>query len=266
MSEEILVDVCESIMTLTLNRPERKNALNLAMYTTLSESLDRAAKDDEIRVVFFKGAGDSFTSGNDLSDFASGASLAEENNPIRRFLFTLVAFPKPVVVAVHGVAVGIGTTLLLHSDLVYAASSASFRMPFVNLGLCPEFASSLLVPRLAGHAKASEWLLLGEFFSATDALTGGLVNVIVDDPQTFAMQQCQKLAKQPPAALRNAKALIKAPDSAVIMDTINSEIKVFGEALKGAEFSEAVTAFFEKRPANFSSANFLSKKPANPSN
>jgi len=253
MTDEILCHIEESVMSVSLNRPDRKNALNFAMYTALADCFEQAIEASDVRVVLLKGLPGCFTSGNDLADFASGANLSDADNPIARFIRVLGSFPKPVVVAVDGVAVGIGTTLLLHSDLVYASESSSFRLPFVNLGLSPEFASSLVLPRLAGHVKAAEWLLLGEFFSASEALAGGILNAIVDDPVAVAEAQARKLAKQPPAALRSAKALMKAPDQALIKEVIHSEYQVFSEGLKGPEFAEAVSAFFEKRDADFSS-------------
>ncbi|VUD52068.1 2,3-dehydroadipyl-CoA hydratase [Thalassocella blandensis] len=251
MTSEIVTEQSEGILTIKLNRPERKNALNIAMYTALADQLDTAKFTPEVKVVLLQGTEDCFTSGNDLGDFANGANLAQEGNPIEKFLLTLADFPKPVVVAVTGVAVGIGTTLLMHSDLVYASPQASFRLPFVNLGLCPEFASSLMLPRLAGHAKAAEWLMLGEFFSAQEALEGKLLNAIVEDPIAHAKAQCEKLVKQPPAALRNSKALMKSFGDEEVKQAIRDEIKVFGQALQGPEFAEAVSAFFEKRAADF---------------
>lgn len=255
MTSEIVSEQNEGILTLKLNRPERKNALNLAMYAALTEQLETAKFTPEIKVVLLQGTDECFTSGNDLSDFANGANLAQEGNPIEKFLLTLADFPKPVVVAVTGVAVGIGTTLLMHSDLVYASPQASFRVPFVNLGLCPEFASSLMLSRLAGHAKAAEWLMLGEFFSAQDALEGKLINAVVDDPIAHAKLQCEKLVKQPPAALRSTKALMKSFGDDEVKKAISDEIKVFSESLQGPEFAEAVSAFFEKRAADFTKFN-----------
>lgn len=252
MSEEILIQKKDKILKLTINRPDRKNALNLAMYQTLAEHI-AAAPAEGLRVVLLTGLRDCFTSGNDLADFANGTNIADEDNPIAHFIVTLLNCPIPVVVAVQGVAVGIGTTLLMHSDLVYADNSAQFRLPFVNLGLCPEFASSLVLPGLAGHAKAAEWLMLGEFFTAAEAQQAGIVNTVVDDPLAFASDQAKKLARQPPAALRKVKSLMKAPQKKVLEDVIRNEFKAFGEALQGPEFAEAVAAFFEKRAADFSS-------------
>jgi len=252
MSEEISVQQLDKILKLSINRPARKNALTLAMYSSLSEHI-AVASEKGIRVIVLCGEGGNFTSGNDLGDFAEGADLTAVNNPIVKFLYTLLRCPIPVVVAVEGVAVGIGTTLLLHSDMVYADSSAQFQLPFVNLGLCPEFASSLMLPALVGHVKAAEWLLLGEFFSAAEARQAGIVNAIVGDPLEVAMEQAEKLAEQPPAALRGAKALMKAPQKTAIENVLQKEFEIFGQSLKGPEFAEAVAAFFEKRAPDFSS-------------
>lgn len=241
--------ICE----ITLNRPECKNAINQAMYRELTATLKDAADNSSIRAVLLSGADGCFTSGNDLADFANATDLDNPENPIIAFMTALAEFPKPVVVAVEGVAIGIGTTLLLHSDLVYASGDAVFKLPFVNLGLCPEYASSLILPRLAGYVKASEWLLLGEEFSAAEARDAGLVNAVIDDPLAVAREQCQKLAAQPPAALRTAKQLLKRPQRESVDSAIRAEIGEFAKALQGPEFKEAVTAFFEKRPADFSS-------------
>ena len=252
MSEYIHEVVENRTLVITIDRPERKNAISRDMYVALAEALERADKDDTVRVVLLTGSDDCFTSGNDLADFANAALLQAEDNPIIRFLKALYAFEKPFVVAVNGIAVGIGTTMLLHSDLVYANQDASFMLPFVNLGLCPEYASSYLLPRIAGRAKASEWLLLGEAFTAEDAYESALINAVVDNPLSFAKTQCAKLEKQPPEALRNAKRLLKAPLNTQIENIMEKEIQAFSAGLAGKEFREAVTAFFEKREADFS--------------
>ena len=251
MSEYVIANTKGQRLELQLHRPRRKNALNLAMYKALKTHLADASTDDSIRVVLLSGVAGCFTSGNDLGDF-TGVDLQHADNPILQFMETLAAFPKPVVVAVDGMAVGIGTTLLLHCDFVYASAAASFALPFVNLGLCPEYACSLLLPRLAGHVKACEWLLLGEAFSAHEALAAGLVNGLADNPLDLARDTCAKLVKQPPVALRQAKALLKRASSAQVEQAIAAEVEAFGHALKGAEFAEAAAAFFDKRPADFS--------------
>lgn len=242
----------QSVLELVINRPERKNALNLAMYRELADQLQQAAKEAAVRVVILTGAGGCFTSGNDLEDFARGADMDAETSPITRFMTTLLDFPKPVIVAVDGLAIGIGTTLLLHCDLVYASPASQFRMPFAHLGLCPEFASSFVLPRMAGHLKASEWLLLGNAFSAAEAERGGLVNQVVDDPLSQARASAAQLVAMAPAALRATKALLRAPLHAQIQNTLQSEFSVFREHLRGAEFAEAAAAFFAKRAPDFS--------------
>ncbi len=255
MSGAITLIEDAAVLELRINRPECKNALNLAMYQTLAGAINDAPSRG-IRALVLCGEGECFTSGNDLSDFANAGELTAGDNPIKQFIYAMLDCPIPIVVAVHGVAVGIGTTLLLHSDLVYAAPDARFRLPFVNLGLCPEFASSLMLPSIAGRVKAAEWLLLGEFFSAQDALAGSVINRIVDDPHSEARSQAQKLARQAPGALREAKALMRDhPPRALLDAVLQKEFEAFSKRLAGPEFAEAAAAFFEKRPADFSSFN-----------
>lgn len=242
----------QSVLELVINRPERKNALNMAMYQELTEQLQQAAGDSSVRVVVITGAGGCFTSGNDLEDFARGTNLDPANSPITRFMMALLDFPKPVIAAVDGLAIGIGTTLLLHCDLAYASPSSQFRMPFAQLGLCPEYASSLLVPRLAGHLKASEWLLLGKAFSAAEAERTGMINQAVDDPLQVARASAAQLVAMAPAALRATKALLRAPLREQTRKILDEEVRIFGERLRGPEFAEAVAAFFAKRTPDFS--------------
>lgn len=251
MSDLIKIREENKILELAFNRPEKKNAINLGMYQTLVDQIAAAPKAG-VRVILLYGIGDCFTSGNDMADFASGADLSADDNPIMAFLRTVLACPIPIVVAVQGRAVGIGTTLLLHCDLVVADNTAQFRLPFANLGLCPEFASSVVLPRLVGHVKAAEWLMLGEFISAEEAKNAGLINTVAEEPLVLAREYAMKLAKQPPAALRHTKALMKGRGRAELESVIKNEIEVFAEALKGPEFAEAATAFFEKRAPDFS--------------
>lgn len=241
-----------SILEISLRRPERKNALNLAMYEELAKLLNQSAEDTAIRAVIITGSDHCFTSGNDLQDFIEGAQLNFSDSPLGRFLWALTTYPKPVIAAVEGVAIGIGTTLLLHCDLVYASADSEFKMPFVQLGLCPEYASSFLLPRLAGFARASEWLLLGQGFSAEQAQAGGIVNEVVADPLAKARQQGARLAQMPPAAIRRSKALLKAPLMPRVQKVMVAEAEAFVEALQGEEFAEAASAFFEKRAPDFS--------------
>ncbi len=242
----IEAEVSDRVLEIRMCRPERKNALNQAMYKELATVVEQGVANDLVRVLLLTGTDGCFTSGNDLADFANAPGLLGGDNVIVSFMNALADCPKPVVVAVEGVAVGIGTTLLLHADLVYAAPDAGFRLPFVNLGLCPEYASSLLLPRLVGHVKAAEWLLLGESFSAGDAEQAGLINAVVEDPLSLAREQARKLALQPPVAVATAKALMKQPDIEPIKAAMAEEIQHFAKALQGQEFKAAVSAFFAR--------------------
>ena len=252
MSEHIKCHIENFIMEITLSRPEVKNALNVEMYQTLADHLDQASTRDDIRVVLITGVQGVFTSGNDLNDFLNVVDLDSTENPILKFMLKLTSCPKPVVAAVDGLAIGIGTTLLLHCDFAYASVGALFRVPFVNLGLCPEYASSLLLANVIGKAKANEMLMLGAAMNAEQACHHGLVNEVVDDPLERARAVCKELSVLAPVALRQTKALIKASTEELVEDTIRSEAHVFSELLKGAEFAEAAAAFYEKREADFS--------------
>src|SRR5690606_29760757 len=174
---EVVIEQSEHIFRMGFNRPERKNALSLAMYAALADAIDYANRDPDIRVLLCKGGDEIFTSGNDLLDFMSEPEIHDQH-PVVRFMRALSGSAKPVVASVRGSAIGIGTTMLLHCDLVYAADNARLQLPFVNLGLCPEYASSFLLPQMVGHVRASELLLLGEAFSAAQALSLGIVNAI----------------------------------------------------------------------------------------
>lgn len=251
-SNAVLSTRHQGVLELVINRPERKNALSMAMYLELATQLRRAAEDGSVRVVVITGAGGCFTSGNDLEDFAQGEKAIQPEAPLPQFMEALFSFPKPVVVAVEGVAVGIGTTMLLHCDLVFASPGSEFRLPFAKLGLCPEFGSSLLLPRLVGHAKASEWLLLGKPFDAAAAAAAGLVNRVVDAPLEVARDHARQLALMAPSALRHTKALLRAPLQEELRATMAKEAAIFIAALRGPEFAEAATAFFAKRPPDFS--------------
>ncbi|TQV84642.1 enoyl-CoA hydratase [Exilibacterium tricleocarpae] len=239
------------VLHLIINRPERKNALTMAMYSALAAAIDGAGAG--VRVILLSGAGDGFTGGNDLEDFVNNPP-AGEDSPVARFMQALYHTEKPVAAAVHGHAVGIGTTLLLHCDLVYAADNARFQMPFVKLGLCPEYASSMILPRIMGHVKAAELLLLGEPFSAAEAAACGIVNreVAAAELLDYARQRCHQLAQLPPAAVRNTKRLMKEVLGEQGQQAIRREMAYFSSGLQSDEFAEAAAAFFEKRPADFS--------------
>ncbi|MGD8290988.1 MAG: enoyl-CoA hydratase [Desulfobacterales bacterium] len=252
-NNEIIAEKHEHILRIKINRPHKKNALTIAMYAAMADAIEKAEADRQTRVIFLQGTADCFTAGNDLQDFKN-YSTNDEARPANPFLVAIRRAKKPMVAAVAGVAVGIGTTMLLHFDLTYAGESAQFRLPFVNLGLCPEAASSFLLPRLIGHQQASELLLLGEPFSAAKAHEIGLINAVCPDPEVIdtAYTQAQKLAQQPPASVRLTKALLKRSIYKITADTMAEEMKHFTERLNSPECAEALSAFFERRPPDFS--------------
>lgn len=250
---QILAQLDSRILTLSFNRPERKNALTLAMYGALADLIKTADEDNEVRVLVLTGTNEFFTSGNDLMDFMNEPEI-HENHPVVRFMEALRHCSKPVVAVVRGHAVGIGTTLLLHCDLVYAADDARLQLPFVNLGLCPEYASSYLVPRLVGQQKAAELFLLGEPFSGADAAVLGLVTKAVpwDQLTEYSRAKISRLALQPPGAVRRTKALLRAATNAPVDACLRAEFSGFAAGLVSDECKESVTAFFEKRAPDFS--------------
>ena len=251
MTDHVRISRHGRVLHLALARPEKKNALTRAMYAALADALSEASGDADIRAVVLSGEGGVFTAGNDLFDFMTDPPR-DETSPVFRFLHAAVDFPKPLIAAVEGVAIGIGTTILLHCDLAYASASARFKMPFTDLGLVPEAGSSLLVPRLAGGVRAAELLLLGEAFDAETAREMGMVNAVVANPTQHALERAQALALKPPAAVRQAKALLRAPLRDRVMATIREEAGLFIERLQSEEAQEAFTAFMEKRTPDFS--------------
>ena len=252
MSEYIGTRVNGMVLEIKIQRPEKKNALDLAMYRAMYEAIDQATADDQIRVILFRGESDCFTSGNDLTDFLTLTDLQSDENPLLVFMHKLAACPKVVVAAVEGIAIGIGTTMLLHCDFVYATPSASFKLPFVNLGLCPEYASSFLLPKLVGQRKAAEYLMLGRSFSAAQAENDGLINAVAESAVDEAYAIANELSALAPEALRQTKALMKSSSQLQMEKIIDEEVNVFASLLKGPEFAEAAAAFFEKRSADFS--------------
>ncbi len=251
-SDHVRADHADGVLHLALDRPEKKNALTRAMYAALADALVDAAAKPSVRAVVLSGSGGVFTAGNDLGDFLQAPPTGPDS-PVFRFLTAAVSFPKPLIAAVAGPAIGIGTTILLHCDLAYAAPDALFKMPFVDLGLVPEAASSLLLPRLAGPARAAELLMFGEAFSAETAREIGLVNAIVaDDVTGHALDRARTLALKPPAALRQTKALLRLVTADAVGDTLAHEGSLFVERLASPEAQEAFTAFFEKRSPDFS--------------
>ena len=253
-NNDIITEKSEQVLRIKINRPEKKNALTRAMYAAMAEAIARADDDKGIRAVFLHGTQDCFTAGNDLKDFQAFRQDGN-NTDVSNFLAAISRAKKPLVAAVGGVAVGVGTTMLLHCDLVYAGEGAKFILPFAALGLCPEAASSFLLPRLIGHQRASELLLLGEPFSAATACEIGMVNAVFPDADYIeeAFTRVQKLVQQPPASIRITKALLKNSLSKYIASAMAEERTHFSERLVSGECDEAFTAFFERRKPDFSS-------------
>ena len=251
--QDILIHADAGITTITLNRLEKKNSFTQAMYTACAEALEAARDDAGVRVVVFQGDATIFSAGNDIGDFLSHPP-SPESAPVFRFLRALATFPKPVVAAVCGPAVGIGTTMLMHCDLVYAGDNAAFSMPFVNLGLCPEAGSSLLVPQMMGQHRAAEALLLGEPFMAEAALEVGLVNRVVPPTEANAVAQAQarKLAAKPLGSLVETKRLLKQSQMPQVLARMDEEAQSFARMLGEPAAKEAFTAFMEKRRPDFS--------------
>lgn len=242
-----------NVLSLSFNRPERKNALTLEMYDILATALRDAMQNPQVKAVVLSGQGDSFTAGNDLQDFMMNPPK-NIDTPVFRFLEALFEFNKPLLAAVHGNAVGIGTTMLLHCDLVYASDQAKFSVPFVKLGLVPEAGISYLLPQMVGHRKAAELLLLGDAFSSEIAKDLGIINgfVSADQLMNTVMEKAILIASLPPEAIRQSKALIKGPFKDVLKQTMIAEGEVFIKRLGSAETAEAISAFFTKRKPDFS--------------
>lgn len=250
---EILTHLDAGILSLTINRLDRKNSITAVMYAAMADVLMAAESNDAVRVLVIQGHETIFSAGNDIGDFLNKPPSAQDA-PVFRFLHAISAFTKPIVAAVCGPAVGIGTTLLLHCDLIYAGDNAAFSMPFVNLGLCPEAGSSLLVPQLMGYPRAAEALLLGEPFTAETALEMGLINRIVPPAEVSALahQQAQKLAAKPLSSVIETKRLMKQANASAVKQRIHDESLSFGRMLSEPAAREAFTAFMQKRKPDFS--------------
>ncbi len=250
---EILNHIDAGVMTLTFNRVDKKNSLTAAMYTALADAVEQAERNPEVRVLVFQGYEAVFCAGNDIADFLNNPPSTQDA-PVFRLLRNIAAFPKPVIAAVAGPAVGIGTTLLFHCDLVYAGDNAAFAMPFVNLGVCPEAASSLLAPQMMGYHRAAEALLLGEPFMAEAALEVGLVNRVLPPTEvnTYAQAQARKLAAKPMASLLETKRLMKMGQAQLVQQQMNAEAASFARMLTEPAAKEAFGAFMEKRKPDFS--------------
>lgn len=252
-TEHVLTELQDRIFTIRFNRLDKKNALTSAMYTATTEALLKAEADPQVRVILLAGSNDCFSSGNDLADFLQTPPEGEDS-PVARFMRTLATAKKPVVAAVNGIAVGVGTTMLLHCDLVYAGAKTRFHLPFVGIGICPEFASTYIMPRMMGHQKAAELLLLAEPFDSAKALEAGIVNAVLpnDQSEARAREAALKLAAQPPAALRTSKALLKRWREDLVVDAIRIEASKFIPMLGQPEAREAMGAFMQKRKPDFS--------------
>ena len=251
MTELVLVTREDAVLRIEMNRPEKKNALTAEMYAAIGDALEEADSNPAVRVILIHGQSDCFTAGNDIKDFEISDAL--EDTPVDSFFRALPRTRKPLVAAVGGPAIGIGTTMLLHCDLVYAADNARFSLPFINLALVPEAASSMLLPRLAGYQRAAELLMLGEPFDAERAREVGIVSRIfsADDLLAEALNVARKLADKPPAAMLATKALLRR-EPEPIASRIETENRIFSEMLAAPEAQEAVSAFFERRKPDFS--------------
>lgn len=251
MTTDILVAVEDRIMTITFNRPAKKNAITSAMYGAMADALVDAHKRDDVRAIMFTANGDAFTAGNDLLDFRDNPPRGAEA-PVARFLRGILTAEKPIVAAVNGMAVGVGLTMLLHFDIVYMAKSAKLQAPFVDLALVPEAASSLLLPQRIGHAKAAEIFMLGKWVSATEAESMGMVSAVYSDDALLdeAKRAALALSKKAPESLRLTKQLMRG-DIAQAGERMEKESTLFGERLQSPELMEAVMAFLQKREPDF---------------
>jgi enoyl-CoA hydratase/carnithine racemase len=249
----IRTGVLNGVATIEIARPEKKNAITAAMYEAMAEAIIVAGDDAAVRALLVTGQPGVFTSGNDIEDFLQRPPR-DEDAPVFQFMRALIDCEKPVVVAVTGAAIGIGTTLLMHADLVYVSDEARLAMPFVSLGLVPEFASSLLAPQIMGRALAAEKLLLGEPFTGAEAVEMGLANAVL--PAGEVMNHARRVAERfnalPPGAVRDAKRLLRAPQREATLATVRAEGEIFGTRLRSPEAMEAFQAFLQKRKPDFS--------------
>ena len=245
--------ILNGVARIEIARPEKKNAITSAMYQSMADAIAAAHDDSAVRAILIHGLKDIFTAGNDLEDFMKNPP-ADMTAPVFQFMQALAYAEKPVVAAVNGAAVGIGTTMLMHCDLVYCADNSVFSMPFVSLGICPEFGSSLLVPLAAGYHKAVEKLLLADPINADEALEMKIVNRVLprDDVLSHALKQAERFNQLPPASVRTTKRLLRAGWKAMTEKVIADEANSFAAMLRSAEAKEAFTAFFERRKPDFS--------------
>jgi enoyl-CoA hydratase/carnithine racemase len=249
---DIITEHSGSILRIELNRPAKRNAMTSGMYATLADIFNVAAKDESTRVVLWHGAGESFSAGNDVEDFLKNPP-GPGDSPQARLMTALLDFDKPLIAAVHGAAIGGGTTMLLHCDFVYAGDSAKFQMPFINLAVLPEFGSSFLVPARIGHIRAAELILLGLPFDAKRAADLGFVTQVVSDQTLLATatETARKLAAKPAGALQASKRLMKQPFREQIKAAMKVENEEFSTQVRSEDAKEALKAFLEKRPPDF---------------
>lgn len=254
MSEHVRIEHQGEVLSITLARPERRNAITVAMYAALADAIERAASDDSIRVITVRGEGQDFAAGNDLGDFLNALPRDGAEIPVWRLLREIASCATPIVAAVQGNCVGIGTTMLLHCDLVIAEEGARFSMPFVDLALVPEAASSLLFPRLAGRRRAARYLLLGEPFDVDEALEIGLVShkAVTGELDNRLAEVVGRLLAKPTEALRATQRLLRYGTADEMLERMKLEGEIFAERLQSAEAREAFTAFFERRKTDFS--------------
>ena len=243
----------DGVATIEIARPEKKNALTQAMYQAMADAIRAAQADGSVRAILLSGQPGIFTSGNDIEDFMQRPPQGEDS-PVFQFMKALLACDKPVVAAVTGAAIGIGTTMLLHCDFVYVSDEARLAMPFVGLGLVPEFASSLLVPELMGPRRAAEKLLLGDPFTPEQAVECGIANAVL--PASEVVNHARRVAERfntlPPGAVRDSKRLMHGPRRESLLQVISEEARLFGQRLRSPEAMEAFQAFFQKRSPDFS--------------
>ena len=252
MTDHIKIDLTDRIMTITIARPERKNALTQAMYGKMADAINGANTDKGVRAIIITGEGDMFTAGNDLTDFASKEDRDGGTPPVTRFLHAILSAEKPLIAAVNGPAVGVGLTMLLHCDIAYAGETANLRAPFTQLGLVPEAGSSLVLPRIVGRSMANDILLAGRILTAQEALECGLVSRVLPDNELYgaAMATAQKIAASAPSAIAKTKALVNDRRNE-IAEQMQAEGKIFAAQLQSPEFREAAAAFAEKRAPVF---------------
>jgi len=257
MTDQLLIQRNGSVLELTMNRPDKKNALTLAMYNQLSQALQSADSDPEVRVILLTGAGDCFSAGNDIADFIAALDRPDAVQGPLTFLQAISNLNTPIIAAVPGIAIGIGTTMLLHCDLVIASEQARFQLPFARLGLVPEGGSSYLIPQLLGHRRAFELLVMGEQFDAATARELGVINRVVEHQNLLdiARKQAGKLAALAPDAVRQSKAMLRSHQMAELQQVLVAEVEQFAARLKSPEAMEALQAFMEKRKPDFSRFN-----------